>query len=63
MEGTVTIATLLSAVTTFVTQSINWVGSWASTIVEQPFLLLAVVAIPVAGFGIGALRRLTKLRT
>lgn len=62
MEGTATITTILQAVTTFVTQSINWVGSWVSTIVEQPLLLLPVVAIPVAGFGIGALRRLTKLR-
>ena len=57
-----TLATILQSITTFVTQSINWVGSWVSTIVDQPVLLMSVVAIPVAGFGIGALRRLTKLR-
>ena len=62
MEPTVTVATILGYVTTFVTSAISWVGSWVSTIADNPILIIACVAMPLAGFGIGAIRRLMRLR-
>lgn len=57
-------ASLLSAVTTFVTSAVSWVGTWASAITSEgnEILLLACVAVPLAGFGIGAIRRLVNIR-
>lgn len=62
MEPGVTVATILGYVSTFVTSAISWVGSWISVIADQPILIIACVAMPLAGFGIGAIRRLTRLR-
>ena len=38
------------------------VGSFVTLISQQDILLLSCVCIPVAGFGIGALHRLTRIR-
>ena len=62
MNNEVTLATLLGYVTSFVTSAISWVGSWVSAIADNPILVLACVAVPLAGFGIGAIRRLMRLR-
>lgn len=59
MEG-VTISTLLTSVGDIVTQGITWVGSYASTIVSNPLLLL-FAGIPVVGLGIGLLKRLISV--
>lgn len=55
-------AAILTNVTSFVTAAIGWVGSFVSLISQQEILLLSCVCIPVAGFGIGALHRLTRIR-
>lgn len=57
-------AALLTAVTSFVTSAIEWLTSYvgAITATGNEVLLLAVVAIPVAGFGVGILRRLINIR-
>lgn len=59
MEPVVTTFELLvGSVTTFVSSAVNWVGSWATAITSNTLLTLACVAVPLAGFGIGALTRL-----
>lgn len=64
MEPVTGMAALLAAVTTFVTSAVSWVGSWAAAITASgnEVLLLACVAVPLAGFGIGAIRRLVNIR-
>lgn len=57
-------AALITAITTFVTAAIEWLSSYVGAITASgnEVLLLAVVAIPVAGFGVGILRRLIHIR-
>ncbi len=44
------------------TTIIGWVGEVASTIAEQPILLLACVCIPLCGLGVGLFKRLLSAR-
>ena len=53
---------LISAISTFVTAAVGWVGDWANAITSNDLLTLACVAVPIAGFGIGALSRLLRRR-
>lgn len=64
MEGsaTVTIATLVSSIGDVFTAAIGWVGKVAETIAGQPILLLACVAIPMCGLGVGMFKRLLSAR-
>ena len=58
----VTVATLLTSVGSVFTKVIGWVGDVAATIADQPILLLACVAIPLCGLGIGMFKRLLSAR-
>lgn len=65
MEPAVTgMAALLAAVTSFVTSAVDWLGTYVSAITASgnEVLLLACVAVPLAGFGVGILRRLINIR-
>lgn len=53
---------LITAITTVFTAAIGWVGTVASTIGEQPILLLTCVAIPMCGLGVGMFKRLLSAR-
>jgi len=53
---------LISSVGTVFTAAIGWVGTVASTISEQPILLLACVGIPLCGLGVGMFKRLLSAR-
>lgn len=55
-------ADLLSAVGSVFTQCITWVGSVATTVAGQPILLLACVAVPLCGIGVGMFNRLLSAR-
>lgn len=55
-------ADLISAVSTVFTAAIGWVGTVASTITQQPILLLACVGIPLCGLGVGMFKRLLSAR-
>ena len=57
----VTVATLTSTVGSFLTAALGWVGDVANTVVSDPLLTLMVICLPVAGFGIGAVRRIMGL--
>lgn len=48
---------LLTAITSIFTAAIGWVGTVATTIVDEPLLLMFCV-IPLVGLGVGLFRRL-----
>lgn len=53
---------LLAAVTSVFTSAVGWVGTVATTITEQPVLLLFCVAVPLCGLGVGMFSRLLHSR-
>ena len=60
--ATVTVASLLTNVGSVFTSAIGWVGNVASTVAGQPILLLACVAVPLCGIGVGMFNRLLSAR-
>lgn len=52
---------LLSNIGAFFTQSIDWLGQVMQTIVNEPALLILVLAMPIAGFAVGLLGRLIRM--
>ncbi len=58
----VTVSSLLTSVGTVFTKVIDWVGTTASTIADEPILLLACVGIPLCGLGVGLFKRLLSAR-
>lgn len=55
-------ATIISAVTTFVTGAVGWVTSYVGALVASGNeLLLAFAIIPIVGLGVGLLRRLINV--
>lgn len=51
----------LQPVGEFFTQSVEWFGTILQVVVENPLLLVFVVGMPVGGYVIGLLSRLTRL--
>lgn len=58
----VTVSSLLTSVGTVFTKVIDWVGTTAATIADEPILLLACVGIPLCGLGVGLFKRLLSAR-
>ena len=57
-----TVASLLTSIGSVFTSSIGWVGNVASTIADEPILLLACVGIPMCGLGVGLFKRLLRAK-
>lgn len=57
-----TVSTLLTSIGSVFTSVIGWVGKVAAEIADQPVLLLACVAIPLCGLGVGMFKRLLSAR-
>ena len=57
-----TVASLLTSIGSVFTSAIGWVGTVASTIAGQPILLLACVAVPMCGLGVGMFKRLLSAK-
>ena len=57
-----TVASLLTSIGSVFTAAIGWVGTVASTIADEPILLLACVAIPLCGLGVGLFKRLLRAK-
>lgn len=55
-----TITEILASVSSVFTAAIGWVGTVATTIVDEPILLL-FVCIPLVGLGVGLFRRLLNV--
>lgn len=53
---------IISAISSVFTAAIGWVGTVASTIGDQPILLISCVAIPLCGLGVGLFKRLLSAR-
>ena len=53
---------IITSITTVFTAAIGWVGTVASTIAEEPILLLACVGVPLCGLGVGMFKRLLSTR-
>lgn len=53
---------IISAITSVFTSAIGWVGTVATTIGEQPILLISCVAIPLCGLGVGMFKRLLSAK-
>lgn len=51
---------IITSVSAVFTAAIGWVGTVASTIAEQPILLLFCV-LPLVGLGVGLFRRLINV--
>lgn len=56
----VTMTTIMTSVGTIVTESIKWVGEFATAITGNP-LLLAFVLVSFVGLGVGLIRRMIRL--
>lgn len=53
---------IISAITSVFTSAIGWVGTVASTIADEPILLISCVAIPLCGLGVGMFKRLLSAK-
>lgn len=51
----------LTEIGTFFTQAVTWMGDVLDIIVQNPALLVLVIAMPVVGFAVGLLSRLIRL--
>lgn len=63
MQGsttTATVGTILTNVTSVVTESVNWITSFVGAITSNP-LILTFVILSIAGMGVGLIRRLIRL--
>lgn len=56
-----TMDALLTSIGAFFTQSVAWLGDVLTVVVENPALLILVIAMPVAGYAVGLLNRLIRL--
>lgn len=59
--GTQTMASFLTDIGTFFTQSISWLGTVLDTVTGSPALTVMVLAMPIVGFAVGLLSRLIRL--
>lgn len=57
-----TVASLLTSIGSVFTAAIGWVGTVASTIADEPILLISCVAIPLCGLGVGMFKRLLSAK-
>lgn len=55
-------AALISAVTSYVTAAIGWMGDFADAIAANDILVLGVVAVPLVGVGASLLGKLLRKR-
>lgn len=51
----------LTEIGTFFTQAVTWMGDVLDIIVQNPALLVLVIAMPIVGFAVGLLSRLIRL--
>ena len=58
-EGAMT--AFLTEIGTFFTQAVTWMGDVLDVVVENPALLVLVIAMPVCGFAVGLLGRLIRM--
>lgn len=55
-----TVSTIVTNVTTLVTEAVKWVGSFIEVITSNP-LILTFVIVSFVGLGVGLIKRLVKV--
>lgn len=55
-----TVSTIVSNVSTLVTEAVKWVGSFIDVITSNP-LILTFVLVSFVGLGVGLIKRLVKV--
>ena len=55
-----TVSTIVTNVTTLVTEAVKWVGSFIDVITSSP-LILTFVIVSFVGLGVGLIKRLVKV--
>ena len=55
------VETILNAVGIFMGKAAVWVTDVADLVINEPLLLIMVVAVPLVGLGVGLLRRLINV--
>lgn len=55
-----TMASILSNVSAFVTEAVDWITAFVGVITDQPLLLMFVITAFV-GMGVGLIKRLIRL--
>ena len=55
-----TMAEILTQVTSIVTEAVGWIGQYVTVITSQPLLLMFVV-VAFVGLGVGLIKRLIRL--
>ena len=61
MPEAVTMESMISTIGQFLTGAIGWMGEVLDAVVADPALTILVLAMPIAGFGVGLLKRLIRL--
>lgn len=56
-----TMEAFLTEIGTFFTKSVDWLGDVLDVVIQNPALLVMVIAMPVVGFAVGLLSRLIRL--
>lgn len=56
----VTIATILTNVSSLVTEAVKWVGSFVGAITSNPLILMFVI-VAFVGLGVGLIKRLVRV--
>lgn len=56
-----TMEALITAVTSIVTAAGSWIGTFVTTVTDNPLLLIFAL-IPLVGLGVGLLSRLLNVR-
>lgn len=59
--ATTTMASFLTTIGSFFTQTMTWVGNVITVIMDNPGLTVLCLAMPICGFAIGTLNRLIRL--
>lgn len=54
-------ASFLTDIGTFFTQSMSWMGDVLTEVTSNPALTVLVLAMPICGFAVGLLGRLVRL--
>lgn len=64
MEPVSAMTAIITAITSFVTAAVGWMGSYVGAITESgnEILLLAVVCVPLVGLGAGLVKRLVSIK-
>lgn len=59
-QDTITVSTILTNVSSLVTESVKWVSSFVGAITSNP-LILAFVIVAFVGLGVGLIKRLVRV--